>query len=229
LVSFGKEFKVKKVPVIAAKENAIIDTTTIKLENGSVVGTSKTTVSGYPKIDLFQDLENENTQIKLTELYNRRFNKGNNKFLVDRIKEINKYDYDNPFIVDYDFKIKNYFKELGDEIYINLNLNKELSNYKTDKKRNYAIEFDYKRYFNYTTNLEIPLGYKVDYLPEPITISNKFLTCSIDYIVKDNKVVYNQKIELNFLTLSIEDQKEVNNQIKKIERNYKEIVVLKKV
>ncbi|MCG1034800.1 DUF3857 domain-containing protein [Polaribacter sargassicola] len=229
LVAYGNEFKVKKVPIIEAKENAIIDTTSIKLENGIVIGQSKTTVSGYPKIDLFQDLENENTQTKLIELYNRRFNKGNNKFLVTNVKEINKYDYDKPFIVDYNFEIKSYFKELGDEIYVNLNLNKDISNYKTDKKRIHAIEFDYKRHFNYTTKLEIPAGYKVDYLPESISISNEFLTCSIAYIIKNNEVIYNQKINLNFLTLSVEQQEEVNNQIKKIERNYKEIVVLKKV
>ena len=45
---------------------------------------------------------------------------------------------------------------------------------------------------------------------------------------KEIKVIYNHTIELNFLILSLEQQKEVNKLIKKIERNYKEIVVLKK-
>ena len=54
------------------------------------------------------------------------------------------------------------------------------------------------------------------------------MTCKITYVVKENIVIYNQTIELNFLILTLEQQKEVNKQIKKIERNYKEIVVLKK-
>ena len=228
LVSFGKDFKVKKVPVVNAKENAIIDITSIKFENGSVVGSSKTSFSGYPKIDIFNNLENENTQTKLKQFYNRMFEKGNNKFLVSSFKEENKYNYDNDFIVNYDFEIKNYSKKLGNEIYINLNLNKDLSFYKTDKKRENAIEYDYKRYFKYTTELEIPIGYTLDYLPEAVKVSNDFLTCEITYSVEGNKVTYNQVIELNFLILSIEQQKEVNKLIKKIERNYKEIVVLKK-
>ncbi|ARV16052.1 DUF3857 domain-containing protein [Polaribacter sp. SA4-12] len=228
LVSYGKDFKIKKVPVVAAKENAIIDITNIKIENGSVIGSSKTSISGYPKIDVFNDLENENTQTKLKQFYNRMFEKGNNKFLVSSFKEANKYHYDNGFIVDYDFEIKNYSKKLGDEIYINLNLNKDLTYYKTDKKRENAIEYDYKRYFKYTTNLEIPTGYKVDYLPEAVKVSNEFLTSEITYVVEGNKVIYNHTIELNFLVLSLEQQKEVNKLIKKIERNYKEIVVLKK-
>ena len=228
LVSYGKDFKIKKVPVIDAKINTIIDTTSIKIENGSVIGKAKTIVAGYPKIDFFNDLENENTQTKLKQFYNRMFEKGNNKFLVSSFKETNKYDYDKDFIVAYDFEIKNYAKKLGDEIYINLNLNKDLSYYKTDKKRENAIEFEYKRYFEYITKLEVPKGYKVDYLPEAVKVSNDLLTCEITYQQKGNEVIYNQKISLNFLVLSIEQQKEVNKQIKKIERNYKEIVVLKK-
>ena len=228
LVSYGKNFKIKNVPVVDAKINAIIDATTIKIENGSVIGKAKTVVAGYPKIDFFHDLENENTQTKLKQFYNSMFEKGNNKFLVSSFKETNKYDYDKDFIVDYDFEIKNYAKKLGDEIYINLNLNKDLSYYKTDKKRENAIEFEYKRYFEYTTKLEIPKGYKVDYLPEAVKVSNDLLTCEITYQQKENEVIYNQKISLNFLILSVDEQKEVNKQIKKIERNYKEIVVLKK-
>ena len=228
LVSYGKDFKIKKVPVVDAKKSTIADITNIKIENGSVLGSSKTTVSGYTKIDFFQSLENVKTQTKLKQFYNSMFEKGNNKFLISSFKETNKYHYDNDFTVDYDFEIKNYSKKLGDEIYINLNLNKDLSFYKTDKKREQAIEYDYKRSFTYTTKLEIPLNYKIDYLPENVKVSNDFMTCEITYQVKGNNIIYNQNIVLNFLILSLEQQKEVNKQIKKIEKNYKEIVVLKK-
>ena len=228
LVGYGKDFKIKKVPIIAAKENAIIDVTTLKIENGKVIGSSKTVISGYPKIDVFHGLENENTLTKQKQFYNSMFGKGNNTFLINDFKETNKYNYDDDFIVDYNFKIKNYAKNLGDEIYINLNLNKDLSFYKTAKNREYAIEYDYKRYFKYTTKLEISKGYTLDYLPESIKVSNDLMTCKISYKVKGNEVIYTQEIELNFLVLSLEQQKEVNKEIKKIERNYKEIVVLKK-
>jgi hypothetical protein len=228
LVGYGSDFKIKKVPIIAAKDNAMIDVTNIKIENGSVIGSSKTIISGYPKIDVFNGLENENTQTKLLEFYNSMFEKGNNKFLINNFKETNKYHYDNDFIVDYDFEIKNYSKNLGNEIYINLNLNRDVSFYKTDKNRENAIEYDYKRYFNYTTKLEIPKGYTLDYLPESIKISNNLLTCNITYKTKGNEVIYTQEIELNFLILSLEQQKKVNKEIKNIERSYQEIVVLKK-
>ncbi|QXP65271.1 transglutaminase domain-containing protein [Polaribacter sp. HaHaR_3_91] len=228
LVGYGKDFKIKKVPIIAAKENAIIDVTNFKIENGRVIGSSEITISGYPKIDIFHKLESGNSETKLKKFYKSVFGKGNNTFQINNFKEKNKYHYDNDFIVDYDFEIKNYAKNLGDEIYINLNLNKEISSYKTDKNRENAIEYEYQRYYNYTTKLEIPKGYKVDYLPESLTVSNDLLVSKITYQVKGNEVIYNHEIELNFLVLSTEQQKEVNKEIQKIERNYKEIVVLKK-
>ena len=228
LVGYGKDFKIKKVPIIAAKENAIIDVTNIKIENGKVIGSSKTTISGYPKIDIFHTLETGDSETKLKKFYKNVFGKGNNTFQINNFKETNKYHYDNDFIVDYDFEIKNYAKNLGDEIYINLNFNKEISFYKTDKNRENAIEYEYQKYYKYTTILEIPEGYKVDYVPESITVSNDLLISKITYQVKENEVIYNHEIELNFLVLSTEQQKEVNKEIQKIERNYKEIVVLKK-
>lgn len=229
LVSYGNDFKIKKVPVIEAKENAIIDTTFLKIENDVVVGNSKISIAGYTKIDVFNALENVDTETKLEQFYNSNFFKGNNKFLVKTFNETNKYDYDKDFIVDYTFEIDDYSKKLGDEIYINLNLNKDISRFKTDKKRKTAIEYEYKKHFNYTTELAIPKGYKVDYIPENVAFSNDFLSASIQYKQKENKVVYNQIITLNFLTLSLAEQKEVNNLINKIEKNYKEIVVLKKI
>jgi hypothetical protein len=229
LVSYGKEFKIKNVPIVEAKENAIIDTTFLKIENDVVVGVSKTSISGYPKIDIFNALENANTETKLEQFYNSNFFKGNNKFLIKTFTESNKYDYDKDFIVDYTFEIDDYSKKLGDEIYINLNLNKDVSRFKTDKKRKTAIEYEYKKHFNYTTKLAIPAGYKVDYVPETVAFSNKFLNCSITYKLIDKELLYNQTITLNYLTLSLEEQKEVNKLIDKIEKNYKEILVLKKI
>ncbi|WP_420552194.1 DUF3857 domain-containing protein [Tenacibaculum aiptasiae] len=228
LVSYGDEFKIKKVPIIRLQENAVIDSTYIKISNNNVIGNSKVSISGYSKTNYFQNLEKENSESKLKEFYNKEFKKGNNKFLIKNFKEINKYDYDNDFVVEYSFSINNYLKRLGNEVYLNLNLNKITSEFKTEKKRKTEKEFDYKKYYSFYTELKIPPGYKVDYLPENIKVSSNLMKCSVDFQLKENKVIYNQIVELNFLTLNLHEQKDLNKQIKKIEKTYKEIIVLKK-
>lgn len=229
LVSYGSEFKIKKVPIIEAEKNAKIDSAFVVIDNGKLKGKASATVSGYTKVKYFDKLENINNKDKKIAYYNTVFQKGNNKFLIKRIEEKNAFDYDNNFTVTYDFEIADYLKQLGDEIYVNLNLNKDASYYKTDKKREQSIEYKFKKYKNYYIEFKVPKGYKIDYLPAGIAVKNDLMDCTITYELLGGKILYKQAIKLNFLTLDLEEQKVLNNLIKKIEKNYKEIVVLKKI
>ncbi|MCF7559702.1 DUF3857 and transglutaminase domain-containing protein [Sabulilitoribacter multivorans] len=230
LISDGaSNFIIKKVPIIPAIKNAVIDSTSIRIEGENIVGTAKIEISGYNKMDTYNYLENETTDEKLKAFYNARLKKGNNKFLIKSFLETNKYDYEKNFIVDYDYTISGYAKRLGNEIYLNLNLIKDLAAYKTKEDRKHDIEYDHTTYFNYITNLEIPEGYTVDYIPENINLSNDYISASINYEVTDKMVIYNHAYSLNTITLNLKEQKEVNSLIKKLENAFKEVIILKKI
>jgi transglutaminase-like putative cysteine protease len=222
-------FELVTVPVVAAVKNAQTETNTITINGNGIDGNSKTVLSGYQKIDYFNRLENENTRDKQTEFYNVWLRKGSNKFLIQSFTETNKFGYEEDFEIDYSFTVDDYVKNLGDEIYINLNLNRELSNYKTEKDRKYEIDYDYKQSFSFTTVLKIPEGYELEYLPESIDLANELLSASISYAHENGMITYKHDIILNFLTLDTAQQKQVNELIKKVEKQYKEIVVLKKI
>lgn len=223
-----RNYEIKKVPVVPAKNNALVDETIITIDGQKLVGKSKAEISGYHKIDFLYALENEVTDSKIKEFYNENLRKGNNKFLIEEFKETNKYDYDKNLVIDYSFNVDNVVKHLGEEIYVNLNLNKELSNFKTKEDRINGVEYDYKSYYGYSTTLNIPEGYAVDYIPENVEVSNKYITAKIEYTKSPDQIKYTHSIELDFLTLSLEEQKEINDLIKKVEKGYKEIIVLKK-
>jgi len=229
LVEDGKDkFEIVKIPIISAEKNTYKDVSNIKIENKKIIGTAQATITGYKKANYFNNLEYENTDTKIKEFYNTRFRKGNNKFLIEEIKEINKFDYDKDLQVDYSFSIDNYIKEIGDEIYINLNFNKPISSFKTEEDREYEIGYTYKQKLQYVIQLEIPEGYKVDYLPENFSVTNNFATCTINYEQQENQITYEQTIVLDFLSLNVAQQKEFNQLIKKTDKAYKEIIVLKK-
>lgn len=219
---------IKTVPVVPAKKNAFVETTEIHIDGGKILGSSKVEISGYRKIDFLYALENELTESKVKELYNTSFRKGNNKFLIDSLEETNKYNYDKNLIVAYSFSIANVVKQLGKEMYVNLNLNKRVSNFKTKKDRKNAIEYNYKTYSSFTTTLHIPDGYILDYLPGNLKESNDYVSAEITYSLVGNQIIYTHSVEIDFLSLNLQQQKEVNALIKKVERAYKEIVVLKK-
>lgn len=229
LISNGEtEFIIEKVPVIPAKQNARIDISRIQLNDENLIGTSKTELSGYKKISFFNALENIALEEKIKEFYNGRLQKGNNKFLIEDYTETNKFSYDDNFIIDYNFNINGYAKKLSDEIYVNLNLNKELLTLKTEDDRENDIEYSYKNYYNFTNILTIPSGYLVEYVPKNINLSNDFLTCEITYKVDNNKIIYNHNFTIDFLNLNTTQQKQVNDLIKKVEKGYKEIIIFKK-
>tara|TARA_R110000751_G_scaffold258252_1_gene357685 strand:- start:321 stop:2264 length:1944 start_codon:yes stop_codon:yes gene_type:complete len=229
LISNGEaKFEIKDVPVVDAKTNAFKEVTTLRLNDTELVGSTKAEISGYYKIDFFNQLEDANTPAKVKEYYNYKMRKGNNKFLIDTVTETNKFDYDKDLVIDYTFNINDYAKILGDEIYINLNLRKDETDFKFEDDRENDIEVTYKSYYDYVTTLEIPDGYVVDYLPKDLSLSNEFMNSKITYETIANTIVYKHQLKMDFLTLNPEQQKTISDAIKVVEKSFKDTIVLKK-
>ncbi|WP_233487162.1 transglutaminase-like domain-containing protein [Tenacibaculum sp. E3R01] len=229
LISKGKnEFVIKKVPIISSKTNAIIDTTHININGNVINGTSKFLLKGYYKTNYFNYLERKKNNEEVTSFYNRQLQKGNNSFLISNLKEENKFTYDKNFKLSFDFKVKDYVKNFENEIYVNLNLNKDLLFYKLEDDRKNAVEYEFKPLLSYQTFLKIPHGYKIDYLPENIEVKNSFFKFSINYQKEKDQINYTQELEVFFINLSLKEQKELNKKIEEIEKHYKEFIILKK-
>jgi len=228
LIANGNNFKVKKIPVVPAHLNKVVDTTYIQISNRDIIGTSNSTFSGYIKNNLFYNLENTRKEADVKELYNKRFLKGSNKFLVKSFKEENKFSYDKDFSVSYNFSIQDYVQNIGSEIFINPHFNKIVSSVKTKEDRKYGIEFDYKRQFSYTNIIEIPDGYEVSYLPTSVSYSNDLISINLSYSTDKNKIVCKQDVVFNFIKLNKEQQQKVNTFVEKTEKASKEIIILKK-
>jgi len=230
LISKGEsDFIIKKVPIVPAEKNAVIDNSVIELIGENLVGKSTVEISGYRKLECYDALEYIDTDEKLKTFFIRQLQKGNNRFIVDNFTETNKYDYDKNYIIDYNFNVNGYAKKLGDELYINLNLNKELSPYKIDEDRVNELEYDYKNHFSYTTTFQVPNGYKVDYIPENVSVSNNLLQSQITYSIQGNNIIYKHDVTLNFISLNLKQQQDTSGLLKTIEKGYKEVIVLKKI
>jgi len=223
------DFIIKKVPIVPAEKNAVIDNSVIELIGENLVGKSTVEISGYRKLECYDALEYIDTDEKLKTFFIRQLQKGNNRFIVDNFTETNKYDYDKNYIIDYNFNVNGYAKKLGDELYINLNLNKELSPYKIDEDRVNELEYDYKNHFSYTTTFQVPNGYKVDYIPENVSVSNNLLQSQITYSIQGNNIIYKHDVTLNFISLNLKQQQDTSGLLKTIEKGYKEVIVLKKI
>lgn len=221
-------YRIAKVPIIPAEKNAVKDNTQLKIEGNLLIGTTKVEISGYNKIDYIYALGNLNTKNERDIFYNDIFQKGNNKFIAQNILETNKDDYDKNMIVTYKFTIGDYFKQFGNQIFINLNLNKYVSQYRTDPNRKRDIEVEHKNYYTFETELQIPEGYRVEYLPESQTFDNDFIKATISYTQVDGKIKYKHTVTCDYLILDLNQQKEVNELINNVEKAYKDVVTFTK-
>ena len=228
LIANGKGYKIKKVPIIPAHFNTVVDSTVIQISNKDILGKSFTKITGYVKNNFFYNLENKKKDSDIKNFYNKRFSKGNNKFLINDFEEKNKFSYDLDYFVNYDFTIQGYVQSIGSEIFINPHFNKKISEVKTKKDRKYVIEYDYKKQYSYTHTIQIPEDYIADYIPESISFNNELISVDLSYKIDDGKIICKQNITFNFIHLTTDQQKTINKIIEQVEKAYKEIIILKK-
>ncbi len=222
-------YSLVKVPEVPAEKNKYTDISNLTIINNDLVGIANAEVTGYKKRNFFLDLEDVESPSQLKEYYNSELRKGNNKFLIDSISEKNKYEYDMNFEMDFSYTIQDYVKKLGDEVYVNLNLNKPIYYFKIDENRENDIDFDFKDSYSFKSVLQIPQGYAVDYLPESVLISNGLMDFEVSYIQEKDSITYEHKLSSHFLKLNIAQQQEVNDFIKKAEKVYNEVIVFKEI
>ena len=229
LVTYGKgKFKVKQVPVMAPEKSQLIDRTFVRIDGNKLIGKSTATLSGYLKQNIFYDLELKKKEKDILDFYNGYFQKGSNKFLIQSFKEENKYSYDKDFQLSYDFTISDYVQTVGSEIFINPHFNQKAKRFKTKKDRKNDVEYDFKRQYSYTNTIAIPDGFTVDYLPSNVALDSDFVSVNINYQQKEGQIVVQSNVIWKALYLNLEHQKEVNAIIKKAQKAYKEIIILKK-
>lgn len=230
LVENGPEnYKIENVPIVPSSRNQLIDTATLTIVDGVINGSASTSFSGYLKADVFRRLEYATTTTKLEELYKGLLQKGNNKFKVTNYTEKNKYEYEKDFEVKYDFTVYDQVRLLGEEMYLNLNLNKPLSYFTIEKDRKYDKTYEYKNEHHYKTTITLPEGYKIAYLPANFEKSTPLISSKITYSLEGNSIVYEHNVITNYISLSVAQQKEVNDFIDTATKQYSEVIVLKKI
>ncbi len=222
------EYKIVKVPVVNAGKNNITDSTFLTIKDNKLNGECKVSYSGYFGNDLYNSLmyakgKDEEVYVK------RRMGKGSNKFILNDYKINLENKANRSANISAKFEIADYAKSIGDDIYINLNLEKLLEpNYIDTVKRVMAIENEYVYTIEQAHILNIPSQYALDYVPENTHVSNDLVDFSIEYKKKDGVITSLQKLTMKKLYIEPSDFATWNKTISLISPAYKEQIVLKK-
>ena len=228
LIGNGPEkYEVRRVPEISGEKNLKTDSVSLVIKDNELIGTGKATMHGFSKVFSAYRLdrvEKEDTKQYVTQL----LGKGSNKFYLDDYSLTNLQNRDKPTQIDYTFRIGDYFQKIGNEIYVNLNLNKDHYNHYILASRETPWENEYKYVKRETSILEIPEGYEVDYLPSDVKYDGKSVGVEVKYEANAQKIVMHKKFYIDFLLMKPDQFSEWNQSVKPISEVYKEAIILKK-
>jgi len=222
-----EHYKIITVPIISRDENVIHDNCEYQIVENQITGEGKLTLSGYVKV--FNTYHMIKSKKESADKYVKKLiSRGNNKFLLDKYNILNLNNLDKPIEVNYKFHINDYTKKIGDEIYINLNLDKSFYNDVIDiKKRKQPIENEYKYTNEQNAVFHFPSQYEVEFLPENRSFENDVFGFSILYQVDGNKIIVKKFFYVNYLLLNHESFEAWNDAITQLSTAYRDVLILK--
>jgi hypothetical protein len=221
------KYEVKRVPEIAKEVNVVTDSVTLSIKENELIGKGEAALHGYAKVFSayrMDRVEKDDTKQYVTQL----LGKGSNKFYLDDYAIRHLDDRDRPTEISYSFRIGDYFQKIGDEIYVNLNLDKDHYNHYITASRTTPWETDYKYIKKEISILEIPEGYEIDFLPEDIKAEGKSVGIDVTYQATGQKIIMQKNFYIDFLLMTPDQFNDWNESIKRLSEVYKEAIILKK-
>jgi hypothetical protein len=220
-----EKYHLLDVPIVQASENLTENKLDITFSGDTLFGKGYCSAKGYPARRNIANIQNAGT--KKQEMYDYLLAVGSNKFKLDTAYSIT-MSRDSGFLVNYSFNIPNYITTSKDEIYINLNLDKELANTRVEDKYVIPLEFNYLFEDVYITALKIPADYNATYIPENKEIDNEIFSVGFIYELKGDTIYLKKYLILKTLIVPVESFGLFNETVDAACKMYKQCIVLKK-
>ena len=226
LIENEDDFILHQVPETEVSFNKENISYQLNLEGEDIIGKAQKSYNGESRTNLlyyFNTLKNDK-KVEFLEWY---LDNGNSNLKVSNIETSDLLDRDESLDIKYDIKIKNAVSSFDNDIYIDVDFDKELSNFELEKRKNNYI-FRFKRDLESTTTLGIPEGYSVSHLPENLSLQSNNYDLSVNFSQKENTITYKKHFSIKNALIETSDFEEWNNFIEKLTRIYNDQIILTK-
>jgi transglutaminase-like putative cysteine protease len=227
LIRNGDYYKIVTVPIVKAQENMTEETLKLKINQNKIEGSGKLSINGLTRSRYLSSIGDASNKARF-EMIKSLVLKGNNKFNLKDFKEENISNRDLSYNIEFYFDLDNYTIQAGNELYVNLFLDKPFEKIIIEKDRKSMYEFDVliKNKFNF--ELEIPADKIVQTIPKNSSLDNELMKYSINYIHTDKNVTLQFEIELKKILLDVSDFYSWNECIKNLKSHYNDTIILVK-
>ncbi|MGJ8684335.1 MAG: transglutaminase domain-containing protein [Nonlabens sp.] len=228
LIENGDSFILHKVPQATPDFNQEIYNATFKIEGTDLVGKMNKELTGEQASSFlygFTGME----QDKREEVMLKVLTDGNDNATIDNVSAFDPTDRDQTLKLTYDMKVSNAVSSFDDNLYLELDPVRYLSNWTMDEKRKNSYKMSNTRVEQKTIALELPAGYTLETFPEAISIDNPFLHVEASYKLNGSTINYTSKIKIKNRLIEKSQFITWNAAIEEIKNFYDEQIVLKKI
>jgi hypothetical protein len=227
LIEDGNNYILDRIPVFPSERNKTKQLIKINIDGDAIKGNSTIEYNGEAKIFTQMAYASTRTENK-TDALTSFLRDGNANLELSNIKTPDFTDRQKPLQISYDFKANNQITRAGNETYVVMDWDKEFSNLEFDGDRKNDYEFSHKYFVTTQTELAVPAGYKVEYIPSSFKKTSPDYSFEGSYLNKGNTIVYSKTIIINKPIIRKSEFADWNNFIKDINKFYNDQVVLVK-
>jgi transglutaminase-like putative cysteine protease len=223
-------YKIIRVPEMDYSRNAVTDSTHLALDGNKVKGRVDILYKGYPAWSMaiaLQYRSKEEQKLAIKSLARR----GSDKYQQTDFNFTPEVGKDRQLSVHSDFYIDGYARKMGNEWYINLNMQRTREDDFADTAdRKVPMVYKYKNDNREVVTFDIPAGFAVDYLPPSRAQSVPGLwSYKISYHKTARQVQLIKEYQQYTLYISPAQFHDHNRMVDELRREYKESVVLKAI
>ncbi|MDP2687390.1 MAG: transglutaminase-like domain-containing protein [Aequorivita sp.] len=226
MIEDGDSFILDAIPTVTPEINKETHVFNARINNNALEGDVSLTYGGQSKAAFLYGFNNLRSERK-NEALEYYLNRADRNMFVNNIKTSDLENRDSQLSIKYLLKQDNTVTSFDDEIYINLDYNKEYGkSLLNDRKTDY--EFDHKQYLSSEINLQLPEGYKIAELPNGIDVNTHNYKIFVDFEVTDNVLHYKKVFIMKNAIVEKSNFKEWNETIKALQSIYNQQIILVK-
>jgi hypothetical protein len=223
-------FKVIKVPVQDMDKSVSEVNSIITIENNLVKVDETRFLTGYEKVEFISDYTYKKGDKTEEEYLNTTLALGNNKTNYINITKDNFNNKNTPLVLKYNLNIDSYAKSVANKTFINLDIDRTLSQSKIDiEDRKFSKKIDHKFKKKFVTTFIIPEGYKAGDIPEELTYDNEKFGFKISYSKEGNIITQHKLIYVNTLSVDNSEFETWNDFIQSLTRAYKKSITIERI
>lgn len=227
MIEDGEKYMLKKVPTHDAKHNLKVYTRTMKIEGDNLTGHVKEVYKGQSRTSFLQGYNHIKSNKKKDAL-KYYLDGGDGNYLLTNIKTSDISNREQDLSIDYDFVLKNAVSSFDDEIYIDIDYDKDFGGLDFEKRKT-AYQLYSKTDLESTTNLEIPTSYKISEMPKGLSVSNEDFMINISFKLQGNKLIYHKKMIFPNALIHKKNLQEWQKAYKELDNLYKtQLTLIKK-